>query len=119
MAIDRTKERRQFIIPALMKDIRSTLSFKAVMLNISSKGMRVFSNDQRLLLTPEEVIKRKTFELDFDFFNIPMRGVHAQVVNLSPGMNKGFEKQFGLKFTNLDPKVGRQIEVFVQEYSKG
>lgn len=116
--MERNKERLSFIIPILLIDEKTKLSFKAVILDVSSKGLRIFSNDKRLLLANESVLKEKIFELEFDFFDVPTNGLKAKVANISPGENSEFERRLGLAFVDVPPEQTRKIEEFLQEFRR-
>lgn len=114
--MDRFKQRGQFIIPLLLHHKRAKEPIKAVMINISSKGLRAFSNDKRLLMMDEDLLNGREFELEFDFFDIPTQGLVAKVANITPGRNPDFEKQMGLEFVDIDSTLARRIDTFVQEH---
>jgi c-di-GMP-binding flagellar brake protein YcgR len=114
--MDRSKERRNFIIPIVLTDEKTQLSFKAVVLDVASTGLKVFSNDKRLLLVDESVLKAKVFDLDFDFFDLPTNDIKAQVVNITTGEHSKFERRFGLQFVDFPAERSRNIEEFLQEY---
>ena len=49
----RRAERGRYVIPILLRDTRSQAVIKAVVLDLSAKGLRCLTNDRRLLLPPE------------------------------------------------------------------
>jgi len=114
--MERNKQRRNFIIPLLLIDEDTQLTFKAVVLDVSSKGLKAFSNDKRLLLVNEDILKEKTFKLEFDFFDVPTQNLNAKVVNISPGEHPQFERRLGMSFVDIRPELVRTIEEFLQEH---
>jgi hypothetical protein len=67
----------------------------------------------------EEILKKKIFDLDFDFFDIDTSNLKAQIVNVKMGKNRDYERQFGLAFVNASDEIKRQIDIFVQEHGEG
>lgn len=114
--MDRLKDRHKFIIPLNLIDHDTELVFKAVILNLSAKGLLCFSNDKRFLMADEKIIKEKTFDLDFDFFHFKTKGIKARVRNISLGDNEEFERKMGLEFIDIDKIFARQLEEFLQEH---
>ncbi len=109
----RRSERGAYIIPMLLHDLRSHVVLKAVLLDISAKGLRCFSNDRRMMLIPEEVLYEKTFRMEFDFLDVNTADLEGQVVNIHPGKQPRHERKIGIMFTNISPIVARDINRIV------
>lgn len=105
----RMADRGCYIIPMLLRDTRSPVILKAVLLDLSAKGLRCFSNDRRILIMSEDVFLDKTFGLEFDFFGVDTRGIEGRVAHLRPGKHPQFERQIGLSFTRITPMQARDI----------
>ena len=105
----RRAERGAYIIPMLLHDTRSPVAVKAVLLDISAKGVRCFTNDRRLLLMSDEVLYDKAFRLEFDFFDVDTSRLTGRVVNLRQGKHARYERQLGLEFANITPTQARDI----------
>ena len=105
----RRSEREPYIIPLLMRDTRSHVVIKAVILDISAKGLRCLSNDRRMMLTPEDALYDKTFRLEFDFRDVDTRELEGRVVDVRPGKRPQYERKLGVAFTNIAPIPARDI----------
>ena len=105
----RRADRGAYVIPMLLHDTRSHVVVKAVLLDISAKGLRCFTNDRRLLLMSEEILYEKAFRLEFDFFDVDTTKLEAKVVNLRQGKHATFERQLGLEFVSITPTQARDI----------
>jgi c-di-GMP-binding flagellar brake protein YcgR len=111
--MDRKYKRGNLILPVLLKDKASTVIIKAVILNISKTGLRILTNDKLLRTMGADILKTKTFYIDFDFFDIDTSHIEGQIVNVKPGERNEYEKQLGVKFTKIDPIVARDINRIV------
>ncbi len=105
----RRADRGAYIIPMLLHDTRSHVVIKAVILDISSRGVRCFTNDRRLLLMSEEILREKSFRLEFDFVGVDTIGLEGKVVHIRPGKNPRYERQLGIGFTQISPVMARDI----------
>ena len=107
--LGRKYARGRLIIPALLKDKDSNIMIKAVILDISATGVRMLTNDKRMRLTDNKVLMEKTFEIDFDFFDIETEGIEGKIANVKDGLRHENEKQLGIEFTKIDKTVARDI----------
>lgn len=114
----RRAERGQYIIPALLKDPKSKVAVKAVLLDLSAKGLRCVTNDRRLLLMGEDVLMEKVFSLEFDFFDVDTRGLEGRVAHVRPGKHAAYERQLGIAFTRISATQARDINRAVETTSK-
>lgn len=106
---DRKHKRSQLIIPALLRDKDSSVVIKVVILDISKKGMRMLTNDKLVRMTDAPTLKKKTFLIDFDFFDLDTSGIEGRIVNVKKGAHHQYEKQVGVEFTKIDPDIARDI----------
>ena len=105
--------RGKLIMPALLKDTKSNIVIKAVILDISAIGLRMITNDKLMRLTPENVLMEKIFDIEFDFFDIDTGHIQGRIANIVPGMRHNFERQLGIEFTQIDKIVARDINRIV------
>ena len=111
--MERKYKRGRLILPALLKDTASTVMIKAVILDISKTGLRLVTNDKLLRMTEENVLKEKTFHIQFDFFDIDTSHIEGRIANVTPGERHEYEKQLGVEFTKIEPEVARDINRIV------
>ena len=105
----RRSERGAYIIPLLLHDLRSPVVLKAVLLDISARGLRCISNDRRLMLISEDVLHGKTFRMEFDFLDVNTVGLEGRVVTVHPGKQPRYERKIGIRFTRISPITARDI----------
>lgn len=110
----RRADRGSWIIPMLLHDTKSHAVIKAVLLDISAKGLRCFTNDRRLLLISENVLRDKRFRLEFDFFDLNTAGLEGQVVHIRPGKHARHERQLGIAFKAIPPVLARDLNRAIQ-----
>ena len=105
----RRAERGAYVIPMLLHDTKSHVVVKAVLIDISAKGLRCFTNDRRLLLMSEDILYDKIFRLEFDFFEVNTSGLEGRVVNLRQGKHAQYERQLGLEFARISLTQARDV----------
>jgi c-di-GMP-binding flagellar brake protein YcgR len=110
---DRRLPRGSYIIPCLLRDTDTEVLVKAVLLDISATGCRVFTNDRRVRNMSDQVLKGRSFQVEFDFYNVKTDGIQGTVANVHPGRDPKQERQLGLKFTKIEPTTGRDINRLV------
>jgi c-di-GMP-binding flagellar brake protein YcgR len=110
---DRKRPRGHYTIPCLLRDVETTVYVKAVMLDLSADGCRVFTNDHRVRAMTADRLVGKRFHLEFDFEDLDTSGVVVEVVNVHPGKNPERERQMGLRFVDIDPDLARSINRIV------
>lgn len=111
--MDREKKRLKYILPILLIDEDTKMHFKAIILDISSKGLRVFTNDKRILMVKEDILKSKVFKLEFDFFDIDTSELTGKVTNVTEGVNEKYERQMGIAFESIPKLVAMELDEFV------
>ncbi len=109
----RKYQRGKLVIPALLKDKNSQIIIKAVILDISAKGLRLLTNDKLFKMADPNVLMQKTFDIDFDLFDLNTEGIEGKIVNLKPGLRHQYERQIGLEFTKIEPDLARDINRLV------
>jgi len=110
---DRRLPRGNYVIPCLLHDTETQVYLKAVMLDISASGCRVFTNDRRVRLMQTDRLKGKTFRVAFDYYDVDTENIEGKVVNVHPGKDPNYERQLGLVFTTIDPDAARAINRYV------
>jgi c-di-GMP-binding flagellar brake protein YcgR len=110
---DRRRPRGEYVIPCLLRDTETNVYLKAVILDLSATGCRVFTNDSRVRLMDEGKLRGKTLHVEFDFYDVETGGIDGQVVNVHPGKDPRHERQLGIRFTTIDPITRRDINRLV------
>lgn len=106
---DRSRPRGYYVLPCLLRHTESEVYLKAVLLDLSATGFRVFTNDRRVRLMDPNKLIGKTFHVEFDFHELTTEGLIAKVVNVHPGKFPDEERQLGLQFTTITPDVAATI----------
>lgn len=106
--------RGEYLIPCLLADTDTSVHIKAVILDLSGSGCRVFTNDKRVRVMETGRLLGETFRIDFDFYDVDTGEIQATVRNVRPGKNPLYERQLGLEFTDISPEARRDINRHVQ-----
>jgi c-di-GMP-binding flagellar brake protein YcgR len=106
---ERQFPRANYIIPCLLKDTETNVYLKAVMLNLSATGCRIFTNDKRVRIMGHERLIGKTFRIEFDFYDVATDGIEGKVLHVKPGKDAVNERQLGIEFTEIDAITRRDI----------
>ena len=110
---DRRLPRGSYVIPCLLRDTETNVYLKCVLLDISAKGCRVFTNDRRVRVMAETKLIGKQFQIEFDFYDVMTDGIKGRVANVHPGKDPELERQLGLEFVDIDAAAKREINRYV------
>lgn len=106
--------RGNYVIPCLLHDKETNVLLKAVILDLSGTGCRVFTNDRRVVLTDPQELKEKTFIVEFDFHDVDTGGIEGRIRHIHPGHDPLRERQMGLEFTKIPAVARRDINRIVR-----
>jgi c-di-GMP-binding flagellar brake protein YcgR len=108
--------RGRFYLPCLLHGADREAPLRAVLLDISASGCRVFSNDRRLLEVDAEQQVGQVYAIELDFYHLDLGGLRGRVVRFHPGpFEPDHERQLGLEFVDLDPELARAIDHAVRQ----
>jgi hypothetical protein len=106
--------RGHYVIPILLHDTETHIHIKAVILDLSATGCKVFTNDARVRMMDRSRLVGRTFRCEFDFYDLDTSGLRATVRHVEPGKDPMYERQLGLEFTTITGELSKGIRDRVQ-----
>jgi hypothetical protein len=97
----RKAERIRLTLPLLMRDPCRVTPYKAVVLDVSSRGIRGITNDRSFINIPLDQLRKIEFTLDFDFFDVPTMNIKGKVLHVRPTRYHPYEITLGIQFTSI------------------